>query len=87
MSGKAYKDKDSQWVAEKYLEGVDDIANAIDKVSHALTVFDMARDVAEDNGDPSAYVEQALVKLGEAMAFAYNYSKEYKEEAKSEPTE
>ena len=91
MAGKVYKEEplfngkriiDSEYLAKKYLDGANLLAEAIQKIKEAKRNFEFARDRAGDNGDPAFESDEVLIKLAICVSSALSYYKEYMEEIK-----
>ena len=67
-------------IAEKYEAATNELAIAITKIYEIRNTFKYLFEQADDNGDPYFTLDEALVKLGAALAEANVYTKEYKDE-------
>ena len=66
-------------ITEKYEIATNELAIALTKIYELRNTFKFLSDSAGDNGDPYYTLDEALVKLGAALAEANIYTKEYKE--------
>jgi hypothetical protein len=67
-------------IAEKYETATNQLAIALTKIYEIRNTFKYLYEKANDNGDPYFTLDEALVKLGTALAEATVYTNEYKEE-------
>jgi hypothetical protein len=67
-------------IAEKYETATNQLAIALTKIYELRNTFEYLSESADDNGDPYFNLDEALVKLGAALAEATVYTNEYKEE-------
>ena len=67
-------------IAEKYEAATNELAIALTKIYEIRNTFKYLFEQADDNGDPYFTLDEALVKLGAALAEANVYTKEYKDE-------
>ena len=67
-------------IAERYEAATNELAIALTKIYEIRNTFKYLFEQADDNGDPYFTLDEALVKLGAALAEANVYTKEYKEE-------
>lgn len=67
-------------IAERYEAATNELAIAITKIYEIRNTFEFLFEEADDNGDPYFTLDEALIKLGAALAEANVYTKEYKEE-------
>lgn len=67
-------------IAENYETATNELAVALTKIHELRHTFKFLTESTEDNGDPYYTLDEALVKLGAALAEATVYTKEYKEE-------
>lgn len=67
-------------IAERYEAATNELAIALTKIYEIRNTFKFLFEEADDNGDPYFTLDEALVKLGAALAEANVYTKEYKEE-------
>ena len=71
-------------IAERYESATNELAEALSKTYELRNTFKYLSETTEDNGDPYFSLDEALVKLGAALAYATVYTKEYKEELSKE---
>jgi len=67
-------------IAERYESATNELAVEITKIYEIRNTFKFLCEHANDNGDPYFTLDEALVKLGAALAEANVYTKEYKED-------
>ena len=67
-------------ITEKYEVATNQLAIALTKIYELRNTFKYLYEQADDNGDPYFTLDEALVKLGAALAEANVYTNEYKEE-------
>ena len=67
-------------ITEKYETSTNQLAIALTKIYEIRNTFKYLYEQADDNGDPYFTLDEALVKLGAALAEANVYTKEYKDE-------
>lgn len=67
-------------IAEKYEAATNQLAVVVTKIYELRNTFKYLHEQADDNGDPYFTLDEAMVKLGAALAEANVYTKEYKEE-------
>ena len=67
-------------IAEKYESATNQLAIFITKIYDIRNTFEYLHECADDNGDPYFTLDEAMVKLGAALAQANVYTREYKEE-------
>ena len=67
-------------ITEKYEAATNELAIALTKIYEIRNTFKYLFEQADDNGDPYFTLDEALVKLGAALAEANVYTKEYKDE-------
>lgn len=67
-------------IAERYEAATNELAIALTKIYEIRNTFKYLFEQADDNGDPYFTLDEALVKLGAALAEANVYTKEYKDE-------
>lgn len=67
-------------ITERYETATNELAIAITKIYELRNTFKCLYINADDNGDPYFTLDEALVKLGAALAEANVYTNEYKEE-------
>lgn len=67
-------------IAEKYESATNELAEALTKIYELRNTFKYLSETTGDNGDPYFTLDEALVKLGRALADANIYTKEYKDE-------
>ena len=67
-------------ITEKYETATNELAEALSKIYDLRNTFKYLSETADDNGDPYFILDDALIKLGAALANATIYTKEYKEE-------
>lgn len=66
-------------ITEKYETATNELAIALSKIYELRNTFKFLSESTGDNGDPYFTLDEALVKLGAALAAATIYTKEYKE--------
>ncbi len=67
-------------ITERYEAATNELAIALTKIYEIRNTFKYLFEQADDNGDPYFTLDEALVKLGAALAEANVYTKEYKDE-------
>ena len=67
-------------ITERYEAATNELAIALTKIYELRNTFEYLCKQADDNGDPYFTLDEALVKLGAALAEATVYTNEYKEE-------
>lgn len=67
-------------IAERYESATNQLAIVITKIYEIRNTFEYLHEQADDNGDPYFTLDEAMVKLGAALAEANVYTKEYKDE-------
>lgn len=67
-------------IAEKYEYETNRLAIMLTKICEIRNTFKYLYEQTDDNGDPYFTLDEALVKLGVALAEATIYTNEYKEE-------
>lgn len=67
-------------IAERYEAATNELAIALTKIYEIRNTFKFLFEKTDDNGDPYFTLDEALVKLGAALAEANVYTKEYKDE-------
>lgn len=74
----------SQTIADDYTTYIDELANCINKINDINGKIQYLSSITEDNGDVGFALDEAIIKLGIALATACSYRKEYQEEANEE---
>lgn len=72
---------DSVWFSNQYLEVAEKIALQISQLDELKGRLEYLHETANDTGDPAYMLDDAINKLGKALAATLNYSTEYREEA------
>lgn len=67
-------------ITERYETATNELAEALTKIYELRNTFKYLSKAADDSGDPYFTLDEALVKLGAALAEANVYTKEYKDE-------
>lgn len=67
-------------ITERYETATNELAEALTKIYELRNTFKFLSETTDDNGDPYFTLDEALVKLGAALAEANVYTKEYKDE-------
>lgn len=63
--------------AKKYFEKAKALAHNISQIAEIRNSFKYISERADDCGDPAFFLDDALVKLGEALASALLYANDY----------
>lgn len=71
----------SQTIADDYTAYIEKLAKCISEINDINGKIRYLSNITEDNGDVSFELDEALIKLGIALATACSYRKEYQEEA------
>lgn len=74
---------DSVWFSNQYLEVAEKIATHISQLDELRGRLEYLHETANDAGDPPYMLDEAINKLGKALAATLNYSTEYREEAEA----
>ena len=72
---------DSVWFSNQYLEVAEKISLHISQLDELRGRLEYLHETANDAGDPSYMLDNAINSLGKALAATLNYSTEYREEA------
>ena len=88
MAGKVYQEayheypaRDSEWVAQQYLEASEVVAKSIDTLVDLNNRIEHLKEMTKDAGDPFYDMDTAIKHLGIALATICNYRYYYQEEA------
>ena len=73
--------RDSEWIAQEYRNESYKIAECLAKLNESKEHIDYLHELTKDNADVAFDLENAITKLGIALATCITYCKKYQDEA------